>query len=437
MVLKKCSLLTNLRLVLEKLIKITCICSLSLLFLNVKISAQENVAPTTTQVDSSLIIYSLFAEYYKNKDYISAMPYGFKILKLYPEKYSKWVYYKMEDLLWQLHDSTSISPKIKNSIEDTILYFYDLALKYDTTDRNYFEPREAFVEETWLNMDSTMVIADYEKAIADNPNTSSYYYNRLGQLYIKYQANDNDYKSKAIDLFTKLSEREPDNPQWPNELQNLVENLQELAAIDKKAWDMDKDNLEKAWTYASVAMKAGLNKDAISVLEFLVSKSPETINYWAQLASAYQKVNDLNKAESSYKKLIQLEPDKKEDYLNLGIVYKDKNQYSLARSYYEKASEIGKGWALPIFYLGNLYEQSARGCEFNFETKLVYLLAQDTYRRAKNMDPTLEQAAERITALNDSIPSKEDYFFRGYKSGQTLPITGKCYGWIQRSVTVP
>lgn len=421
----------------KKLINIICICSLSVLSLSFKINAQENVGTTTSNVDSSLITYSLFAEYYKNKDFLSAMPYGFKILRLYPAKYGKWVYYKMEDLLWELHDSTSISPKIKKSIEDTILYVYDLALKYDTTDRNYFKPRKAFVEETWLHVDSTKVIADYEQAIADNPNISSYYNNRLGQLYIKFQAKDNDYKSKAIDLYTKLSEKEPDNPQWTSQLESLVENIEELVALVKKAWAMDKDNIEKAWKYASTAMKAGMYKDAITPLEFLISKSPGTINYWAQLASAYQKIDDLSKAESAYKKLIQLEPDKKEDYLNLGIVYKDKNQYSLARSYYEKASEVGNGWALPIFYLGNLYEQAARGCEFNFGTKLVYLLAQDTYRKAKNMDPSLSQAADRITALNGSIPSKEDYFFRGYKSGQTLQVTGKCYEWIQRSVTVP
>ena len=421
----------------KKLIKIFCICSVSLLAFSFKANAQENNITNTTTVDSSLIYYSLFSEYYKNKDFLSALPYGWKILKLYPEKYSKWVYYKMEDILWQLHDSTTISPQLKKTIEDTVLYVYGLALKYDKADRTYFEPRKAFVEETWLHLDPHKVIADYEKALADDPNASSYYYNRLGQLYKEYQADDNDYKAKAINLYTKLSEKDPDNPEWTAQLESLVENLEELVKLDKKAWDLDKDNTEKAWRYASTAMKANMYPEAIEGLEFLVSKSPNTINYWTQLASAYQKAGDLNKAESAYKKLIQLEPDKKEDYLNLGIVYKDKKQYSMARSYYEKASDVGKGWALPIFYLGNLYEQAARACKFDFDAKLVYLLAQETYRRASRMDPNLNEAADRVGALKDSIPTKEDYFFRGYKSGQSLPITGSCYGWIQRSVTVP
>ena len=52
-------------------------------------------------------------------------------------------------------------------------------------------------------------------------------------------------------------------------------------------------------------------QEAIVPLEFLVGQSPESINYWMQLAQAYQKTNQLNKAEDAYKKLIQLDPDNK------------------------------------------------------------------------------------------------------------------------------
>ena len=117
-------------------------------------------------------------------------------------------------------------------------------------------------------------------------------------------------------------------------------------------------------------------------------------------------------------------------------MYKDRGQLALARKFYLQASDVGNGWGLPILYEGLLYEQSARGCEFNFETKLVYLLAVDTYRKALRIDPSITQASDRISALGSSIPQRDDYFFRGYKSGQTLPITGKCYGWIGKSVTI-
>jgi len=54
------------------------------------------------------------------------------------------------------------------------------------------------------------------------------------------------------------------------------------------------------------------------------------------------------------------------------------------------------------------------------------------------MDPSIaSQAQDRINALSGSVPTQEDYFFKGYKSGQVLPITGSCFGWIGRSITVP
>jgi hypothetical protein len=53
------------------------------------------------------------------------------------------------------------------------------------------------------------------------------------------------------------------------------------------------------------------------------------------------------------------------------------------------------------------------------------------------MDASVSLARDRISALSGSVPSQEDYFFQGYKSGQTISISGNCYGWINRSITVP
>ena len=92
---------------------------------------------------------------------------------------------------------------------------------------------------------------------------------------------------------------------------------------------------------------------------------------------------------------------------------------------------------MAIFSVGLLYEQAARDCAFDFKTKLVYLLAQDTYRRAVSIDPSLAQARDRIGALSSSIPTQEDWFFNKYKSGDVIPITGDCFTWIGKSITVP
>lgn len=386
----------------------------------------------------ALKIYSLFSEYHKNKDYNSAMPYGWQVIEMDPKRFAKWVYYKMEDCLWYIHDSSDVMQEEVQAIEDTIIYFYNVAIENYPEGKGYFQSRKAFVSEVWLGLNSDDVIKEYEKAIEYDPNISSYYYHRLGQLYkANIDNGSNDYKQKALDLYIYLSEREPDNPQWSSEQESLVENIDELVDLLKRAWEVDSENTEKAWKYASTAIRANRSQEAIVALEFLISKNPESTSYLNQLASAYHRIDNLNKAEDIYKKLIQLEPDRKEHYYNLGLIYKDRGQFSAARTQFEKASDVGGGWGAAIFNIGLLYEQAARGCGFEFEDKVVYQLAVDTYRRARNVDASFSQAQERVNALSSSVPTQEDYFFRGYKSGQVIQINGRCYGWIGKSITVP
>jgi hypothetical protein len=384
-----------------------------------------------------LKLYSLFSEYHKNKDFASALPYGWQVLECDADKFRKWIYYKMEDALWYIHDSTDVSPDINESIEDTMVYLYDLAIEHYPEEKAYFESHKAFILEEWLEVADEEIIAEYEKAIQDDKEISSYYYNRLGQLYKKNISDENDYQTKALDLYSYLQNREPDNPLWPEELVDLVDNIDQLVELRKTNWYNDKENLSKAWDFVKIAMQAENYTEAIEGLEFLVEKSPETVNYWNQLATSYQKKNQLKNAENALLKLIDIDPDAKEHYLNLGIVYGDMGKLSNARRYYKKASEIGEGWALPIFYEGYLYEKAASNCTEDFDKKMVYQIALDTYKKALRMDSSLDQAKNRISTLSTSVPTQEDYFFRGYKSGDIIPLSDNCPGWIGKSVTVP
>lgn len=381
--------------------------------------------------------YSLFSEYHKNKDFASALPFGWEVLAMNPARFSKWVYYKMEDCLWFIHDSSGAAPEEIQAIEDTINGFYDMAILYYPDGMAYFQQRKAFVCETWLEFSPEECIAQYQKAAEYNSEMDSYYFHRLGQLYINNMSEENDYKMKAIDIYTMLAVREPDNPQWPDILSELVDNVGQLLDIRKKNWELDVDNLEKAWTYAAECIRAQDYTRAIEPLEFLIQKSPETLNYWNQLATAYNKVGRFDDAENAYQKLIAIDPANKDFYFNLGLIFKEQGKLSKARQYLETANDKAGGWGMAIFSIGLLYEQAARGCAFDFKTKVVYQLAQDTYRRAYNMDQNLSQARDRISALSGSVPTKEDYFFYGYKSGDVIPVSGDCFGWIGKSITVP
>ena len=395
--------------------------------------ASSNIAQTSDSM-KVLTDYSLFSEYHKNKDFASALPYGWSVIEANPTKFSKWIYYKMEECFWGLHDSSSTSPEMVKSIQDTILYFYDTAIKYREEDKGYFQARKAYVSEIWLSHPADETIKEYEQAIAWQPELSSFYYNRLGQLYIASDDGSNGNKEKAIDLYTVLVEREPDNPVWGNIITDLFGNIDDRLAFQKDAWEKDPQNEKKAKAFASTAIQASEWAQAVAPMEFLLSKDPENVGYLTQLGNVYNKLENSTKSEEIFSKLIKLEPNNKDHYFYFGKALMEAGKYSQARTQFLKASEVGNNWALPIFYEGFLYEQSASNCT-DFDRKVVYLLAQNTYRRALNMDPNLGEARDRINALSGAVPTKEDYFFRNIKSGTVIPIT--CVGWIGKSVTAP
>jgi tetratricopeptide (TPR) repeat protein len=385
------------------------------------------------------VTFSLFYEYHKNKDFVSAIDYGWQVVNGDPSPWLRYkIFPKMEEILWYLHDSSKVTDQGKIAIKDTMMYFYDRAIKYEPNLEGYYTARKAYVKEVWIKSNPSEIVPLYEHAISKDPDLDNFYKDRLGVLYVANASDENDYKLKALDLYSKLAEAEPDNQLWNQKLETIAENIDELVTITKKSWEFDKENLEKAWKYASTCMRAQDYEQARIPLEFLTANAPEVINYWKQLASVYEKQDLNDKAINAYKKLIELQPDNRDNFLNLALVYKRIEQLSVSRTYLQRAMKADPNWDYPVFIEAQLYEQGARACEFDFMAKCVYLLAVNSYRKAAYMGGQFSStSSERVKALQNSVPTKEDYFFRKLKSGDVIKIEGPCYSWIDRSVSVP
>ena len=393
----------------------------------------------TAQDQEAMIQFSLFNEDQKNGLYESAYEYGWNVINNDPAPFVKYrLFPKMEDVLFYIHDSVATEDEQKMALADTTIYFYDQAVKFDVEKQAYYLARKAFVIENWTDQPAENAIAAYKVALESDPNLDTFYQDRLGLLLANNATNDNGYKLEALELYSKLSEVDPANATWISRIESLAEDKDELVEITYKSWQLDRENMEKAWKYASTAMRNGNYDKATEPLEFLVEKSPDVINYWNQLATAYQKQDLVDKAVSAYKKLIELQPDNAEHYVNLALMYKNQGQLAASRSYLQKAVSVNPGWDYPLYIEGTLYEQAARSCGFEFMDKLVYLLAVNTYRDAAAKGGSYSSTArERVSALSNSIPAKEDYFLRKIKSGDSMKIEGKCYDWINRTVIIP
>ncbi len=385
--------------------------------------------------------FSLFYEYHKNNDFQSALPYGWTVVNDNPEQFIRFkIFKKMEEILWWMHDSTDASNGELLAITDTTIYLYNRAIEFEPDNKGYFLVRKGFVLEMWKNAPVEEVIPVYEEAFAADPSIISFYKDRLGILYSQNASDENDYKLKALELYSKLSEQEPDNATWIARIEALAEDMDELVDITKKAWDLDPQNTEKAWKYAQTVMRAD-RYDLVDIpLLFLIERNPSVINYHRELAKAYDKTENFDKAIDSYKKLIELQPDNRDNYVNIAIIFQKLDQLSVARSYLVKAQNVDPTWDYPIYIEAQLYEQAARNCikgQFEFIDKCVYKLAVDTYSRARAKGGLFaDRAGSRISQLSNSIPLKEDYFFQQLSNGDEIKIQGKCYDWIGKSITV-
>lgn len=405
--------------------------------------AKTNMIAATAQQDTLLQYFSLFYEDYKNKNYESALEPGWVVMNADPAKFVRHkIFKKMETIHFKLYDKEGVSEEMKKELADGIIKVYDKAIEFDKKKEAYYTLRKAYVLQKWHKADPESFIPLYEQAFKLDNSLPTHYKDILGIVYTQLADDEvNDYKVRALELYSKLSEAEPDNATWISRIENLAGgDIEQLKDIKKKAWDLDKENLEKAWGYASTCMRDKDYEKALEPLNFLTTKAATVVNYWKQLANAQQKLGNTDEAIVAYKKLIELQPDNKDSYVNIAIIYKDLGQYSVARSYLQKAMKIDGNWAYPIYLEANLYEEAARDCssrngKLTFMDKCVFKLAANTYRKAgTKTGPYASVAAQRAKAFATTVPSQEDFFFKGYKANATIKIEGACYGWIGRTV---
>ena len=406
--------------------------AMSLLFL---ISIQ------TVNAQNNLIAeFSLFYESYKNKDFKSAEPHGWIVIDTDPSQFLKYrPFKKMEEIIkWNFNNNVKTEEQ-KDSIANVAIKLYDRAIEVGAKNPEYFIMRKAFVIEQWSKATPQEKIDAYISALEKAPDADPYYKDRLGLLYAANATDSNGYKLKALEIYMKLAEEDPENDTWNQRITELADDMDQLVEYMKKAWDLDPQNLEKAWKYAEICGKAEQYRKAIEPMEFLVSKSPDVVTYWTKLTSLYIKADRTDDAIKAYKTLIDLDPKNRDNYFNIAIIYNKLNQLSVARSYLQKASKASEEpWDMPIYLEAQLYEKAAsQSGSFKFMDKCVYKLASDYYVKASRIGGAISStAAERVKALENTIPQKEDYFFRGYKSGDVIKIEGPSYGWIKRSITV-
>ncbi|MCX2679946.1 tetratricopeptide repeat protein [Galbibacter sp. EGI 63066] len=155
------------------------------------------------------------------------------------------------------------------------------------------------------------------------------------------------------------------------------------------------------------------------------------------LGSLYEEQGNSTKALEFYKQSIDLESDnvkKAKKLINIASKASRRGQKSTARKYAQQALDVNPANGTPYLILANLYANSANDCgSTTFEKRAMYWKAEQTARRAGQVDPSLKsKAAQSAASYKAKAPSKQDIFSSGM-AGKTIKFN--C--WVGGSVKVP
>ena len=404
---------------------------------------------------------TLYYENYKNKDYKSAYPYWIKVFDECPTSSSA-VYSAGAIIVQHMIDDES-NPVKKEEYYQLLMKVYDQRMKYYGNSRKYpvsYIQGIKAVSILKYKRDEIPAMKEaqdlFAKAIekrgddAQNAVITTYFTNTIALFKVdELSAEDvvNVYTTLS-DILEEKTKEDPDN----EELQMITSGIEKLFA-DSGAANCDKiqevfgAKFDENSTNVDWLKRVNriLNQQLCeNELTFKVAESLHKLEPSASSARGMAvkclKSKDFDGAVKYYNEAIKLETNKmdKGSYnYELGLIYISQNKYPEARVYLLKASELRPDWGLPYMQIGLIYGLAAPNCgENEFEHKCAYWAAVDKFIKAKTVDPSVtEEANKHIKTFSAYFPNTEELFFYQSKIGN-VGDSYKVGCWINETTTI-
>lgn len=155
------------------------------------------------------------------------------------------------------------------------------------------------------------------------------------------------------------------------------------------------------------------------------------------MARGYVKKDDLEMAKKYYEQAISQEKDPKllaTYYYERGLLlYIKQSAYQEARDMAKKAIALDPDLCDAYMLIGNIYASASSSFNgSNLEKQAIFWLATDYYNKARKGDDCAADAATKASEYKKYFPNKEDLFMEGLQAGQSY----KVQGWINETTTV-
>ena len=210
-----------------------------------------------------------------------------------------------------------------------------------------------------------------------------------------------------------------------------------LQAIYAPKVEANKSNLDYLKQVVKVMKMLGCTE---SEAYFAASEYAHAIEPTAETAIGcgymYYKKGDFNKCITYFDNAIELEQDpiKKADYnYSAAAVCFSNKQLSKAKQYARKSIELNGENGKPYMLIAQIYASSPNWSDEAALNKCVFFAVIDKLQKAKNVDPSCAEEADKlIRTYAGYTPKDEDLFFIGLKKGDSVTIGG----WIGETTTI-
>ncbi|MBA7525648.1 Beta-barrel assembly-enhancing protease [subsurface metagenome] len=169
-----------------------------------------------------------------------------------------------------------------------------------------------------------------------------------------------NYFGERKEIYDKVLSLTPKNAEeWAKKGFIYVRIKQPTEAIScfEEALKLEPNNVQFLRDISSVLFDNRHFKDSIPYLERIAEIASESASNWNLLAFCHLRIGHYDKAESLFKKALELDDQNATINFDLGMFYKNQGQYKKALEYLIKASKLGPNDDFVWFMLGHAYQK--------------------------------------------------------------------------------
>jgi len=422
-----------------------------------QVSAQKTIKKYGEDSVSCITHTSLYREFYKQKNYKDALPHWRWVFFNCPLASQNMYIDGVKMMTVKISDSKD--ENIRNAYIDTLLMIYEARIKYfgssPTSRQGMVWGREGIELENYRPSDTMRVYEFLRKSVENeglnsDPLVVARYFINVSNIV----SNNRFPKDTLAEVYDRLSDLVDAKMETIKGDQEEIGKWEEVRAVLESRFEpyATCDEINKIYSKKfnqspddTVLLKKItrlLDKKDCTDMElfFLATENLHRAKPTGQSAYLMGKLSlvkgDLPKAESYFIEAIPNLDDvlKAKTCFYLAKINYDQNRYAEARSYALKSLAINPNDGKCYILIGNMYAASASSCGSDeIGTRAAYWAAVDKFIKARNVDPTVSDEANKSIALYSSyFPTRERLFFNDVKEGSSYTIG--C--WIGESTTV-